>query len=236
MPSPPYWRNHVSGLNVFYSMNTILAKPPNQPLYRTALALAVLTIVYNLLEGFISTYLGYEDESLTLFGFGLDSFIEVVSGLGVANMVRRMQLNPASNRAPFERTALRITGTRFYVLVGGLLLTSGYNLWAGHHPTTTFWGVVVALVSIATMGLLIWAKTNVGRQLNSAAILADAECTRVCLYMSLILLASSGLYEWTHIAYADVAGTLGLSFYALREGQECFEKARSETHCGCHSG
>lgn len=216
-------------------MNTTLAKPPTQPLYRTALVLAVVTIVYNLLEGFISTYLGYEDESLTLFGFGLDSFIEVVSGLGVANMVRRMQLNPGSNRAPFERTALRITGTGFYALVGGLLLTSGYNLWTGHHPATTFWGVAVALVSIATMGLLIWAKTNVGRQLNSAAILADAECTRVCLYMSLILLASSGLYELTHIAYADVAGTLGLAFYAFREGQECFQKAKSEKHCGCQS-
>lgn len=216
-------------------MNTTLTSALPQQLYRVALMLAVLTVVYNLLEGTISTYSGYEDESLTLFGFGLDSFIEVVSGLGVAYMVRRVQQNPASNRAPLERTALRITGTGFYVLVGGLLLTSGYNLWTNHHPATTFWGVIIAAVSILTMGVLIWAKTRVGRQLQSDAILADAECTRVCLYMSLILLVSSGLYELTHIAYLDIAGTFGLAFYAFHEGRECFEKAKSEKHCGCHS-
>ncbi len=62
----------------FFSMNTTLTNTIAQPLYRTALGLAVLTIVYNLLEGIVSTYLGYEDESLTLFGFGLDSFIVVL--------------------------------------------------------------------------------------------------------------------------------------------------------------
>src|SRR5678815_4739385 len=58
-------------------------------LYRLAFRLAVFTIIYNIAEGFIAAYFGYEDESMTLFGFGLDSFIEALSGLGIAHMILR---------------------------------------------------------------------------------------------------------------------------------------------------
>jgi hypothetical protein len=69
-------------------------------LYQTALGLALFTILYNLAEGIIATWLGFEDESLALFGFGVDSFIEVISGLGIVHMITRIRQNPASNRMP----------------------------------------------------------------------------------------------------------------------------------------
>ena len=114
--------------------------------YKYAFVLAVITISYNLIEGLVSTYFGYEDESLALFGFGVDSFIEVISGLGIAHMVIRIQRNPDSNRDDFERTALRITGVAFYLLVAGLVTSSVYNTWTGHKPETTFWGMVIAII------------------------------------------------------------------------------------------
>ena len=86
-------------------------------LYKTAFALAAFTIVYNIVEGVFSTFLGFEDESLTLFGFGSDSFIEVISGLGIAHMIIRIKRNPNSKRDDFERTALRITGFAFYFIL-----------------------------------------------------------------------------------------------------------------------
>src|SRR5688572_19385525 len=95
-------------------------------LYLTATGLIVFTIVYNLLEGFISIYFGFEEESLTLFGFGIDSFIEVISGVGIAHMIFRIRTKAAGNRDSFERTALKITGTAFYLLVAGLTITSIY--------------------------------------------------------------------------------------------------------------
>ena len=104
----------------------------------------MFTIFYNVAEGLISTYLGFEDESLALFGFGTDSFIEVISGLGIAHMVLRIQKNPDSNRDNFERTALRVTGFAFYLLVVGLVVSSVYNIWTGHKPLTTFWGVIIS--------------------------------------------------------------------------------------------
>jgi len=202
-------------------------------LYKLAFSLAIFTIIYNIIEGFISIYFGYEDESLTLFGFGADSFIEVVSGIGIAHMVLRIQIQPESNRDNFERTALRITGFSFYGLVIALITTSIYNMWTGHRPETTFWGVIISLISIAVMWVLIIGKTKVGKQLNSEAILADAECTRVCIYMSVILLVSSGIYELTKFPYIDSIGAIGLVYLSCKEGKECFDKAKSNKHCSC---
>lgn len=204
-----------------------------QQLYKTAFGLALFTIFYNVVEGIVSTYLGFEDESLALFGFGTDSFIEVISGLGIAHMILRIRKNPESNRDNFERTALRITGTAFYLLVMGLVATSLYNIWIGHRPLTTFWGVVISLISILIMWILVWWKRKVGNQLHSAPILADANCTLVCVYMSIILLISSGIYELFSIPYIDSLGTLGLAYFAFKEGKECFEKAKSDKHCCC---
>lgn len=202
-------------------------------LYKIALGLAVFTIIYNIIEGVISTYLGFEDESLALFGFGSDSFIEVISGFGIVHMILRIQNNPNSKRNDFERTALRITGTAFYILVFGLVTTSIYNIWTGHKPLTTFWGVVISIISILIMWILVFWKRKVGNKLNSLPILADANCTMVCVYMSIILLISSGIYELFGISYIDSIGTLGLSYFAFKEGQECFEKAKSDKNCCC---
>ncbi len=205
-----------------------------QKLYRFAFGLAVLTIGYNLIEGIVSAYFGYSDESLALFGFGLDSFIEVISGFGIASMIIRIQQNPNSNRDNFERTALKITGFAFYGLVVGLVITSIYNIWMGHKPETTFWGIVISAVSIAVMWALILGKKKVGRELNSDAILSDANCTKICVYMSFVLLISSAIYALTSFTYIDSIGTLGLGFLSFKEGKECFEKADRNRICCDH--
>jgi divalent metal cation (Fe/Co/Zn/Cd) transporter len=194
--------------------------------YKIAFVLAIFTIIYNIAEGLISTWFGYEDESLTLFGFGTDSFIEVISGLGIAHMIIRIQRQPDSNRDSFERTALRITGFAFYMLVLALVITGIYTIWTRHKPVTTLWGIVISSASIIVMWLLVVGKRKVGKKLNSASILADANCTMVCIYMSLVLLISSGIFELTGIFYIDSLGTLGLAYFAFTEGKECFEKAK----------
>lgn len=202
-------------------------------LYTVAFALALFTIIYNMVEGLISTYLGFEDESLALFGFGSDSFIEVISGLGIIHMIVRIKKNPNAKRDAFERRALKITGVAFYLLVIGLVVTSIYTIYSGHKPLTTFWGVIISLISILIMWILVVWKRKVGKELDSEPILADANCTMVCVYMSLILLVSSGIYELFSIPYVDSVGTLGLSYFAFKEGKECFEKANSEKYSCC---
>lgn len=203
-----------------------------EKLWRTALWLAVLTILYNLAEGLVSIYFGAEDEALTLFGFGIDSFIEVLSGAGILAMVLRIRRSPDTPRSTFERSALRVTGTAFYLLAVGLAATAVYNLISGHKPETTLPGLIISLISLATMGALVAAKRKVGRALNSAPILADANCTMVCLYMSLVLLAASLIYELTGFGFVDSLGALGLIYFSVNEGREAFEKARG-LECAC---
>lgn len=200
-------------------------------LWKTASALAIFTIVYNVLEGVLSLYFGAEDEALTLAGFGADSFIEVISGLSILAMITRLHQQGDSKRGQFEQTALQITGVCFYVLVVGLIAGAAVSLWQHQHPETTVAGIVIALLSIAIMRVLATWKIRVGQQLNSPPIIADANCTMVCVYMSVILLASSLLYEFFRLPFIDAAGMLGLAWFAYREGKESFEKAKSATAC-----
>lgn len=203
-------------------------------LYQWASILALITIFYNSTEGLVSVFFGCEDESLSLFGFGIDSFVEVASGIGIWHMLGRIRKNGGQNPDRFEQTALRITGTGFYVLTGGLAVTSIMNFFLGHQPESTLWGVIVSLISIVTMGVLIRAKVSVGEKLNSQAILADAACTRACLQLSIVLLIASAGYTVTGIGGLDSAGSLVIAGLCFREGREAFEKARAGSFaCTC---
>ena len=206
-------------------------------LYARANYLALFTIIYNLVEGFAAVWLGTADETLALFGFGVDSFIEVISAVGVWHMLRRIKGNDGETRDEFEQRALRITGFAFYILTAGLVLTAVINLYQGHKPETTQWGIVISLISISFMWFLIHHKTKVGTALNSSAILADAACSRACVYLSVVLIFTSIGYELTGIGRLDAIGALLISWLTLREGREAFDKAKGmNCSCSCSAG
>jgi divalent metal cation (Fe/Co/Zn/Cd) transporter len=93
------------------------------------------------------------------------------------------------------------------------------NLITHHKPETTLWGIIISLVSIIIMFWLMNAKKSIGKKLHSEPIVADANCTKVCVYMSLVLLISSLIYELTGFAYADAIGTAGLIYFSISEGK-----------------
>ncbi|MEP0861332.1 MAG: cation transporter [Ignavibacterium sp.] len=199
-----------------------------------AFILSIITIFYNLAEGIISVYFGAGDETLALFGFGVDSFVEVISGIGIAHMILRMKYSKIVKQDKFEITALKITGTAFYLLTAGLITGSVLNIINEVKPETTIPGVIIASISIATMYWLMKSKLKAGKALNSDAIIADANCTKTCFYLSFILLASSGLYELLKINYFDILGSLGIAYFSFKEGREAFQKVKSgNLMCNC---
>jgi len=206
---------------------TTLTQSSANKYWSYAFWLAIFTIFYNFVEGIVSVFFGFSDEALTLFGFGVDSFIEVMSGIGILAMVLRIRQYPETPRSRFERSALRVTGTSFYLFAMGLGITSIYNLFTAHKPETTLPGLIISVVSIAIMWLLVLGKRKVGHTLDSAPILADANCTMVCIYMSFVLLAASLIYEITGFGFVDSIGALGLICFSYNEGKESFEKALS---------
>jgi divalent metal cation (Fe/Co/Zn/Cd) transporter len=202
-------------------------------LYKWASALALITIFYNIIEGIVSVFFGIKDETIALFGFGVDSFVEVISGVGIWHMVKKLRQNGDEKLDRFEKDALRVTGTAFYILTTGLVITAIVNLYQGHKPETALWGVIISVISILTMWALIHYKIKVGRQLNSEAILADAACTKVCIQLSLVLLFASAGYELTGIGWLDSVGAILIAWLSFREGREAFEKAKGNLICSC---
>ena len=203
-------------------------------LYRWAYIMAVITIAYNIAEGVVSVLFGFEDETMALFGFGLDSFVEVISGVGIWHMIRRLR-NNHRNMDPdqFEQQALKVTGTAFYLLTIGLIIAAASNLLYGHKPATTLWGIIISVLSILTMWALMHYKLKVGRALNSQAIIADANCTKTCMYLSFVLLLASAGYELTGIGSLDSIGTILIAWLSFREGREAFQKAAGKLTCSC---
>jgi divalent metal cation (Fe/Co/Zn/Cd) transporter len=201
--------------------------------YKTAFLLTYITIGYNILEGIISVAWGIEDETLSLLGFGIDSFVEVLSGIGLLHMLLRIINNNGQTSDKFERTALRITGAGFYILSAGLVVGSIINTYTGHKPETTIVGIIISVISIITMSVLIYYKMEVGKALQSEAIIADANCTKTCLYLSIILLAASAGYELTGIGGIDSIGAIAIAWFSYKEGKEAFEKAKGNLICSC---
>jgi divalent metal cation (Fe/Co/Zn/Cd) transporter len=206
----------------------------NKKLLKTALILSFITIAYNIVEGGISVFFGLSDATLALLGFGIDSFVEVLSGLGIAHMVLRMQKNEVKSWDEFEKFALKITGISFYILTSGLILGSVVNIIQNIKPSTTIPGVVVSIISIISMYVLMKYKLKIGNELKSDAVIADANCTKTCFNLSIILLASSLLYVIFKIGYIDIVGSLGIAYFAFKEGKESMEKSKSDLiKCEC---
>lgn len=208
-------------------------------LYHHALILTIVTIVYNIIEGVVSVFFGAGDETLVLFGFGLDSFIEVISAVGILHMLLRMHKRGTYNavsRDTFERQALKVTGTAFYLLTIGLVSGAAISIIAKNTPQTTIPGIVISLLSIATMFILMKLKLTAGKKLDSDAIIADAHCTKACFSLSFVVLLSSLLYELSGFRWLDSIGSLGIAWFAFSEGREAFEKARTNSlKCKCNS-
>jgi divalent metal cation (Fe/Co/Zn/Cd) transporter len=203
--------------------------------YHIVFLLSIFTIVYNLLEGLLSLVYGISEETLTLTGFGLDSFIEAISGVGIMLMVIRLKQSPDTSRSLAEQTALRITGTAFYLLTAGLIAGIFINIYQRHVPDNTIPGTIISLVSIVVMIWLSAKKIALGKRLNSAPVIADGRCTQVCIWMSVILLLSSLIYELTGFIWADTLGSAGLAWYSFKEGKESFEKSHNASGCSCES-
>jgi len=205
-------------------------------LLNIAVILSIITIIYNIIEGSVSVFFGWQDETLALFGFGVDSFVEVISGTGIMHMIWRMRRTEVSTKDKFERQALRTTGVSFYILSIGLVAGSSINIIQDVKPETTFVGIVVSIISILTMYILMFYKLKIGNKLKSDAIIADAKCTKTCFYLSIILLTSSLLYELFSVNYIDIAGSLGIAFFSFREGKEAFEKVKTNSPSYCCKG
>ena len=202
----------------------------NRPvIVRRGRNLEYLTVAWNALEGLLAVTLGTIAGSISLMGFGLDSFIEVTSG---AALLWRMSVDPdASRREVNERRALRIVGICFILLAAYLAVESALDLFYRRSPEHSPLGIALACISLVTMPILSKAKRKIGRELGSAAMHADAKQTEFCTYLSAILLIGLGLNALFDFWWADPAGALVMVPIIANEGMEAL-RGKQCSDCG----
>jgi len=195
---------------------------------RRGQVLEYFTIVWNVLEGLVAVIAGMVAGSISLVGFGIDSFIEVTSG---AALLWRMSVDAdAERRERNERIALRIVGLCFLGLAAFVAYEALGDLIRQKAPQHSIPGIVLACVSLVVMPLLSRAKRTVGNALGSAAMHADARQTDFCVYLSAILLSGLLLNALFGLWWADPVAGLLMTLIILREGLEGI-RGKACSHC-----
>jgi divalent metal cation (Fe/Co/Zn/Cd) transporter len=202
---------------------------------RRAQLLAAASVTYNGVEAVVAIAAGLVAGSVALLGFGLDSVIEVSSGLVVLWQFR--------HRIPEarERQAQRLMAFSFVALAGYVGIESVRALLSGSEPHASPVGIGLAVASLAIMPFLSWAQRRTGRTLGSSAVVADSTQTLLCSYLSAVLLVGLLLNATLGWAWADPAAGLVIAAVALREardawrGEGCCSPRRAPEHADGHA-
>lgn len=184
---------------------------------RRALWLAWATIAWNTVEAGVSIWAGTRAGSTALLGFGIDAVIETLSATVVLWQLWDPDL--AEDR---ERRALRLIGVSFFLLAAFITVESLRDLLTASRPEVAPLGIAITGLSLVVMPLLAVAKQRVGRALDSQVVLADAQETFLCTWLSAIVLgglALNALFGWW---WADPVAALGVAWLAMREGREAW--------------
>lgn len=174
------------------------------------------TITWNVIEGVIALAAGGAASSAALIGFGLDSFVEVLSAAAVA-----WQFS-ARDPETRERAALRVIAIAFFALAAYVAIDAVLALIGLREPEHSVVGIVLAAVSLAVMPLLSWAERRTGRELGSASAVADSKQTLLCAYLSAAVLLGLVAHAALGWVWADAIAALAIAVFAVREGVEAW--------------
>ena len=199
-------------------------------LRQRALLLSYLTVGYNILEGVVSILAGYLAGSIALVGFGLDSFVESLSGgIMIWRFRRHPDLTPEEEERR-EKLAIKLVGWTFFVLAAYVLYESLEKLIFQEAPSPSLLGIIIASVSLILMPLLFYLKHRTGTDMGSASLRADAKQTLACALLSLALLVGLGLNYLYGFWQADPIIGLVIVAVLAREG---YETLKEEKLCSC---
>jgi divalent metal cation (Fe/Co/Zn/Cd) transporter len=190
---------------------------------RRAQLLAAASVGYNVVEAIVAVSAGVFAGSIALVGFGLDSVVEVSSGLIILWQFRHRM--PETR----ERQALRLMAGSFFALAGYVTFESVRSLLAGADAHSSPLGIALAAASLIIMPVLSLAQRRTGQALGSNAVVADSTQTLLCTYLSAVLLIGLVLNATLGWSWADPLAGLVIAAVAVREGREAW---RGEGCCG----
>jgi divalent metal cation (Fe/Co/Zn/Cd) transporter len=191
-------------------------------LLRRGLHLEYLTVGWNIAEGLIAIGAGIAAGSIALIGFGVDSFVETVSGLVLIWRLSAEARGRLDGEAVehVERRAEWLVGVAFLVLAAYVGFEAVRSLVGQEAPDASPVGIALTAVSIAVVLWLARAKRRTGEALGSRALIADAQQTYACWYLSVVTLTGLALNAAFGWWWADPLAALGIVVLLVREGVE----------------
>lgn len=198
--------------------------------YKRALSLSYFTVGYNILEGMVSVIAGYIAGSVALVGFGLDSFVESLSGGVMIWRFRKHGKVSMAEEEKVEQRAVKLVGYSFFVFGIYVFYESVDKLYSQEIPDSSLIGIIIALLSLIVMPTLFYLKSKTGKLINSKSLVADSKQTLACMFMSATLLIGLGLNYLYGVWYADPIAGFIIVVFLLREG---YETLREKKMCNC---
>ncbi len=200
----------------------------NSSLHKKALSLSYFTVGYNVLEGIVSIIAGSLAGSIALVGFGLDSFVESLSGSVMIWRFRKHGKMTEEEEERVEAKAIRLIAYTFFILGSYILYESVKKLCFHEIPYPSLLGIIIAIVSMIVMPVLFYIKYRTGKSINSKSLMADSKQTLACAFLSVALLIGLGINYLYGLWWADpVVGVIIVIFLikegytALKEGKVC---------------
>ena len=191
--------------------------------------LSYFTVGYNVLEGVASVLAGLMARSIALVGFGLDSFVESLSGCVMVWRFRKHGRVSEDEEERVEAKAIRLVGLTFFVLAAYVLYESVKKLYSRDMAEPSLLGIVIALVSVAVMPALFYAKYRTGKSMGSRSLVADSKETLACMFLSVSLLIGLGLNYVFSLWWSDPVVGLVIAGYLVKEG---YGAVREGSSCG----
>jgi divalent metal cation (Fe/Co/Zn/Cd) transporter len=192
--------------------------PQRARLVRRARGLAWLGVGWHALEAAIAIGAGLAAGSIALVGFGADSLVEAFAGFVV--LWRLAAARVASGEA--ERRAQQLIAISFYVIAAYVAVEASRSLVVGDEPGTSWLGIGLSAVTLATMPPLAAAKARVADQLASSATRSESRQTMLCAYLSAALLLGLGLNALLGWWWADPVTALVIAAVAVKEGRDAW--------------
>jgi cation diffusion facilitator family transporter len=201
-----------------------------QHLNKKALILSYVTVGYNIVEGIISILAGVMANSIALVSFGVDSFVESLSGSVMIWRFRKHESLTEEQVEKMEQKAVKLVGYSFIILALYVLYESVSKLYFQEKPDPSLIGMIVAILSMFIMPFLAYLKYSTGKKLNSRSLVADSKQTYVCTIMTIVLLIGLGLNFYFGIWWADPSAGIIIAFFLFKEG---FSALREKELCHC---
>lgn len=189
-----------------------------EELRRRGIRLALLIVVWDVIEGAVAVTAGLAAGSIALVGFGIDSAIEVFA----ASVVLWQLRGGARDR---QRPALRAIAATFFVLAAYVTVESVRDLLGGSEAGESTIGIVLNVVALAVMLPVAVAQWRTGRGLDNEVLTAQAKETWLSNALSVNVLVGLGLNAAFGLSWADPTVALVVAGFAAYAGVDSWREA-----------